>query len=488
MDSRSKRQALLIPIGLALVIGSVAGGALLIGGAQASARRQLEARLELRVALSSQFIASYVTNVMDREAAVAKVDLSAADGRAVPFASVVKAFGFAAAVLLDSEGRLLQVAPEKPGLVGTLIAPKYRHLAEAVAGRRAVSNVVASAASGIAIVAFAVPFDTPYGRRVLSGAYDLSSTPLSAYLSNLLPFAGSGAVLVDSTGAIVSASNTTGAGPGESAAVVASSAAAQVGGIHSAIDPVTGATLATTSSAVSGTPFSVVAWVPTAELLAPLSGGAQWIPWLTLAAFGVSSLYALGLLAALARSRRDLAVLARIDGLTGLENRRSAEEHLAVAVAESKRSGEPVSVLLVDVDQFKRLNDDHGHAAGDQALREISDRMRRALRPADVLGRWGGEEFLAILPRTTLADARAVGERLRQAVRGLPLGTGALYVTISAGCAEAVGGTIDELVSSADKALYLAKNTRDRVEASPAGGPASGLSELGLSHAHTVSS
>jgi len=460
----------LVPIGLAVVIGVLAGGGLLIDSAQATARRQVEARFELRVALSSQFIASYVTNVMDREAAVATADLAGADGRTVPFASVVKAFGFAAAVLLDSEGRLLQVAPEKPALVGTLIAPKYRHLSEAVAGRRAVSDVVASAAAGTPIVAFAVPFDTPSGRRVLSGAYDLSSTPLSAYLSNLLPYSASSAFLVDSTGAIVSTSSATGAGPGESGAAVAASAAAQAGGIHGAIDPATGATLTTTSSAVSGTPFRVVAWVPTAELFAPLSGWAQAMPWMVLAAFGVSSLYALGLLAALARSRRDLAVLARIDGLTGLENRRSAEEHLVVAVADSSRSGEPVSVLLVDVDHFKRLNDKHGHAVGDQALREISDRMRRALRPADTLGRWGGEEFL-----------------LRQVVRGVAFGTGAIHVTISAGCAEAMGGTIDELVSAADGALYLAKKTRDRVEATPAVSPATRPLDLALTPTYTAS-
>ena len=119
------------------------------------------------------------------------------------FEDVVADFGFVAALLLDQDGRVLQVYPAMPALIGTVISDKYPHLREALAGVPATSNVVPSAARALPVVAFAAPYDTAYGRRVLSGAFDVSATPMAAHLRNALPFAGGEVYLLDATGSIM---------------------------------------------------------------------------------------------------------------------------------------------------------------------------------------------------------------------------------------------------------------------------------------------
>lgn len=152
------------------------------------------------------------------------------------------------------------------------------------------------------------------------------------------------------------------------------------------------------------------------------------------------------------------------DPLTGIANRRAGEEALARESARAARHRLPLAVALFDVDRFKALNDRHGHGAGDRALREIARLLQGAMRSSDHLVRWGGEEFLAILPGEPFADALIVAERARRIVESSDL-TARLGITISAGVAELMAGEAPaEALRRADAALYRAKAAgRNRV-------------------------
>ena len=148
----------------------------------------------------------------------------------------------------------------------------------------------------------------------------------------------------------------------------------------------------------------------------------------------------------------------RTDVLTGLANRRKLEADLQILTSAARRHGHAFSVALVDVDHFKAVNDTYGHSAGDQVLRVIAERLQATLRVEDVAGRWGGEEFLLLLPLTDLEGAHVVGERLRCRVGGEPVlldDGGMLTVHISVGVA--AGTDAQDLLTRADGALYRAK-------------------------------
>ena len=157
------------------------------------------------------------------------------------------------------------------------------------------------------------------------------------------------------------------------------------------------------------------------------------------------------------------------DSLTGLFNHRHAMELLSAECLRAARFKGHVGVLMLDIDHFKRVNDEHGHPAGDCVLKEAARRLRDGLRSVDALGRYGGEEFIAVLPQTNLDEARHIGERLRGAIsaRSIRVGQGELEITISVGAASYPTTGIEsanELVGSADAALYQAKQAgRNRV-------------------------
>jgi diguanylate cyclase (GGDEF)-like protein len=171
----------------------------------------------------------------------------------------------------------------------------------------------------------------------------------------------------------------------------------------------------------------------------------------------------------LVRAREALREEATHDGLTGLLNRRALLEALEAEAERAARDERPVAVLLADLDRFKAINDTHGHLAGDAVLREAARRMKSVIRRYDGIGRYGGEEFLAVLPGSDGEAARAEAERVRQAVAAepFPLGDVSVHVTCSIGVAwSAVPAGADALVRQADVALYAAKNRgRNRVEA-----------------------
>lgn len=169
--------------------------------------------------------------------------------------------------------------------------------------------------------------------------------------------------------------------------------------------------------------------------------------------------------AALAQQLRGLLTKVRIDAatdaLTGQGNRRALDELLQQQIDFSASTGQPFSILMLDIDYFKKINDIYGHLVGDEALRTFAQRIREGLRQGDVCTRFGGEEFLIVLPLTTLATAVDVAERLRSAVEAQPLATTPpLSVTVSIGAATYLAGqTADELMANADAAVYLAKRS-----------------------------
>ncbi len=172
------------------------------------------------------------------------------------------------------------------------------------------------------------------------------------------------------------------------------------------------------------------------------------------------------------RTDRHIRQMAMFDDLTGLASRRSVMEALAQHVASVRRSGQALTVLMLDVDHFKRVNDQYGHLAGDAALRHVAATLRARFRRQDLLGRFGGEEFLAILPATAAAEGGVVlAETVRAALAATPagaIGEGSLALTVSVGVAEVApqaATSTETLLRAADLAMYRAKlGGRNRVE------------------------
>ena len=167
--------------------------------------------------------------------------------------------------------------------------------------------------------------------------------------------------------------------------------------------------------------------------------------------------------------------LAITDSLTGLYNRRYMESHLGTLVEEAAARGKPLSLLLIDIDYFKAINDSFGHDAGDDVLREFATRVRKSIRGIDLACRLGGEEFVVVMPETDMAVAAVVAERTRRRIAGEPFriqkGAVAVDVTISIGIAGLAGSDDqpDAILKRADLALYRAKRDgRNRVVADAA--------------------
>ena len=163
--------------------------------------------------------------------------------------------------------------------------------------------------------------------------------------------------------------------------------------------------------------------------------------------------------------------LAVVDPLTGLNNRRYLESHVLAVLEQAAQQGRPVSTMILDIDHFKRVNDSYGHDAGDEVLKAFAARVKRAVRGGDLMSRFGGEEFVIVMPDTKLSIARLVGERIRAAVAAAPFGIDkgarSIPITVSIGVADSHSGdTPDALFKRADQALYLSKNGgRNRVSA-----------------------
>ena len=171
---------------------------------------------------------------------------------------------------------------------------------------------------------------------------------------------------------------------------------------------------------------------------------------------------ALGVFAAIrSRRNRHFAHLALCDDLTGVGNRRRLDRDLALEATSNETT--PVAVIMVDVDHFKRINDDHGHDAGDQALRGVAAVLRREVRAGDVVYRYGGEEFCVLLAQTNSIEAAQVAERIRVGVSRMALAIDE-PLTVSIGVALGKGTHVAQTMLRADEALFKSKDGgRDRV-------------------------
>ena len=165
---------------------------------------------------------------------------------------------------------------------------------------------------------------------------------------------------------------------------------------------------------------------------------------------------------------RNLDYRAGTDPLTGLFNRRKFDEKLAIEILRAQRYKTPLSLILYDIDYFKLINDTHGHQVGDKVLIDLSRLVAARIRQNDVLARWGGEEFVILVPESSAKMARELAENLREAVQALIFDY-SITVTCSFGVAEfEIGDTVETLVARADAAMYRAKmNGRNRVELAP---------------------
>jgi diguanylate cyclase (GGDEF)-like protein len=454
---------LLIAVISVCLIGGAAG---LLSASQASAHRGVSQRYDARAGLAANFVSTYVSQLTSRERSVALATLTGRDPPAA-FDQDVRAFGFQTAVVLDDHGRALSIVPSAPSLIGQQYSSTYAELGTALAGHIAVSNIVTFAGRGSPVVAFSVPFSTQYGLRVFSGAYAISQTPLAAFLSDTTTQTDAQVYLTDDAGAVL-ASN--GAQPkavrtlGQREPALGRAMAAHASGQYR----VNSTSYTFVRKPVAGTPWSLTIVIPTAELYVSVVGASHWLPWLILVA--LSLLMALAALLTvrmlegrrrLAHANRKLATLARTDGLSGLFNRLYVTEQLETLLANSSRYHFPVCVLMIDIDHFKQLNDKHGHQAGDEAIRHIADRLRISVRDGDLLGRWGGEEFLAVLPHTSLEEGLEVAERLRRLVALVPIEINAkadvVTIQISIGVAQSGDDSLAALVHRADLGLYEAK-------------------------------
>lgn len=288
-----------------LVLGLLGGLAFVTAKAQRETRQQFEERFALRGVLGATFTSSYVDSVLQAERRRAERALAGANVSEAEFLAVVDALEFHAAVLLDSRGRVLHSWPRKAGLIGTDLRADYPHLRAAVGGTPSISNVVLSAVERRPVVAFATPFASSSGRRVLSGAFGVEGTPLSVYLKTALPIASAELTLVDATGALVIDSG--GLGQVRQLGATDADLAAALVDRSSGHYSRDGESRFFSRHAVAGTNWSILVSVPERQLLAPVGGVKGLIPWVLFAALAAAAVAAAALVWRLAEHRTQLA-------------------------------------------------------------------------------------------------------------------------------------------------------------------------------------
>ncbi|HWI22112.1 MAG TPA: diguanylate cyclase [Baekduia sp.] len=433
-------------------------------------KNQIRKNFTARGGTSAGFVSTYLSQQASRQERVATRYLADRRVTTARFENVVAAFGSDSAVLLDGSGRLLRVAPEAPALLGSRIAPRYAHLSAAVAGHVAVSGIVPSAVRHTPVVAVAVPYWTPHGRRVLSVAYPVAGSVLSAFVAHTIAAKPHLVLLVDDKGKLIAGDpHTSSATLGQRAPALAEALAHKSSGAAR----VDGADTTFVAAPVEGTRWRLVIAVPDERLFVSISGMNKWGPWVIFAVIAALAAIVLGLFARsiVAHERLEalsvaLAEAAGTDVLTGLPNRRSLEEQMSNALSYAARRQEPLAVLMVDVDHFKQINDSGGHAAGDALLKAVADCMRAVFRSGDIFGRWGGDEFLAVLLDADEDGARIAGERLAEQAKAVDISAYGLSqpLTLSIGWASGYGVSPRELIIQADISLYRAKGDgRNRV-------------------------
>ncbi len=458
---------MLAALALSVALAAMSVGVVLSRNAS---QEQIRANLKARGTSSAGFLSAFIAQQAARESRGGERLLAGRKPSDSAFRMVVSSLGSETAVLLDRSGRLLDVAPANRAILGSEIAPHHTHLTQAVAGHVAVSGVVRSTTKGEPVVAVAVPYPTSHGRRVLSVAYPVAGSVLSIFVEHASTLKPHQVMLIDGDGRIIAASPSTHARTLTEANPALAHASAQTSAGQVSIAGVRSTFVV---SAVPGTPWHLVMASPNYKMFASISGWAKWLPWIVVALVAVLGLAVLSLLlrsnaerARLAALSRKYAEAASTDSLTGLANRRSLQARLAQASAFASRYGETLSVLMIDLDHFKKINDTHGHEAGDMVLVAVAGTMRQVFRDSDIFGRWGGDEFLAVLPNTDADGAFDAGQRLCERIRETDLTEHDLLepITLSVGCTSALGGTPSDLINQADESLFRSKRAgRSRV-------------------------
>jgi diguanylate cyclase (GGDEF)-like protein len=457
-----------------MVVSLVLAWAAMIGGlgwllaaSQSASESSITQRLQQRSQQFAGFGAQYLDDLVASDRREAQSWLAGKVVTPARFQRVVAGLGLSTAELLDSDGRLLALSPAKTGLVGHPVTPKPSDLASALAGRATVSNVMRSESGPLPIVALNVPFYDSAGRlRVFSGAYQVSHTPLSAYLSHVIVTPGANVYLIDASGIVIGARRPGAGGAQTLAGVSPRLAKAEQHRASGSFDSPQGSQHFVRIP-VGGTPWQIMVAAPDAQLYRSIDGPTGAFAWLAVGGFGLVGLFAIGLLSRLSRSRRRLVVLnaeleriAHLDALTEVRNRRALQESLDAALSAARRHEQDLSVLLIDIDHFKQLNDAVGHRNGDIVLRQVAQTLQQALRAEDLIGRWGGEEFLVIMPGADDHGARWLAERLCLLISELSANFGdgdTRALTVTVGVARWGGESAEDLVDRADAALYGGK-------------------------------
>lgn len=436
------------------VLGSMAFAQL---QTEKGSRRDMENRFAVRASTASSFLDSYIQTTLLREQELAKARLGTVEISHVQFLDFLDNFGFGPSTLTDSDGKLIDVAPFKEDLIGTQVSSKYTHIQKALDGELNVSNVVPSTALKFPIVAFAVPFQTQVGTRVISGAFDLTTQPLGVFLENAVSIPNSAAYLIDENGEIIASSNkTTGSIEKIDSKFSNLGTTSQKGHFVSTDESKS----FFAAEPVQGTPWRVVLTVRSSTLLEPVSGSNRVLPWVFLACFAS---VAVALIAMLVRSRErrlKLQDVALIDLLTGIYNPRGVKSHLNRLVSATRRHHNDLTIFKINIDNFKTFNNRFGHNVGDEILQEVSKEIQSRLRAEDIAGRSGGEEFTVILPDTDISGATIVAERIRRGVEEDVRASGSdnANVTISIGISTYQKDDNTELICKrAEQALEQAK-------------------------------
>lgn len=409
-------------------------------------------RVDTRNALTADFAADWVKNEAGLQRRLAELAFAGPSPTAADLREAGGILNSDATFLLDSDGRVISSLPDSDSLAGRRVAYRYSHLQQALDGKTAVSDVVLSAVGREPVVAIAVPFKTPYGERVLDAGFDINSEALNRLVQNKITIENSNFALVDSSGTPIAAT-----APDVVNEINRQALTSSLGEGREALSGIDDGTFYSLAP-VPGTPWTLALTIPESSLYSSLAPpAAQWI---VIALFALILGFVAVLFEVLLNSRRRVRLLANIDTLTRLPNRAFTTKLLCSELVDRPPS-EPLSVLLIDIDYFKQINDRFGHAAGDEVLATLASRMQNALRPDDVIGRWGGEEFLAILKDTRLPTAERVAERLRTTIEADPVvfKETTLGVSISVGCVQAHDETLDQIVDRADLAMYQAKSS-----------------------------
>ncbi len=484
MEPRPARPLLfrLAAVGGALAVMALLGAmAAAIASARSEAAATQSDRFTLRAETSAGFVSTFLGEIAARAADAAAADLAHGRSRSRPapgatgLALLRQVFGFTSLEVLDGSR-----ASSASGATRTLPSEERAVLLGEVSGRRsgafAVSGRIATS-GGAAVVALAAPLPLPHRSWTIVATLPLSGTPLASFVGRVVAAPRHEVLLVDSAGRLLASAPPVAATglAGWSPSLGAAAAGGVDGTIRGDLAGQPAAELAYARAPVPGAGWSLVAVEPLATLDASSRGWAGDVSWLL---FVVAALLATALLGLFVRSLAERLRLeaawgrmeheARTDALTGLPNRRRLE----LALRHLQRAGLPFSVMMIDLDGFKEVNDSHGHAAGDELLRRMAAAMRASFREQDLYGRWGGDEFLAILPGAGPLEVAALAERLQLSAdrlnlegspEGGPVDDRSRLPDLQLTVGSAASGSDRDVLLEADRALYESKARRPRL-------------------------